>query len=224
MTSDKDHLDAAELRAALDALHDWRSFPGALQTCFHAPSARAALDLVAAVGDAAEAAGHHPDLDWRYDRVFVRTTSHDVGGAVTARDVRLATTISELARRADATADPGAVREVAIAIDAARPERLRDAWAAALGYEPGPDDVLTDPWGRGPVVWFQRTETPAESRLHVDVYVPEEDAEEVVARVSEHGAPVTDAQFAPSWWVHTDADGNRLCVCTSVDEPEAPEA
>lgn len=219
MTSDREPLDPEDLRRALDVLPDWRSFPGSIQTCYRAPSARAALDLVAAVGEAAEAAGHHPDLDWRYDRVFVRTTSHDAGNAVTGRDLRLAAEVSELARRTGAVAEPGAVRAVAIAVDTPDPERLREAWATALGY--GVDDrgALADPWGRGPDVRFHRTGTPAASRLHVDVHVPADEAEQIAAQVADRGAPVRDDHSAPARWEHADADGNRLCVRTTEDRP-----
>lgn len=30
---------------------------------------------------------HRPDLDWRYKRVVIRSTSHDAGGEVTPRDI-----------------------------------------------------------------------------------------------------------------------------------------
>ena len=43
------------------------------------PTSAAALELIAAVGRIAEEQNHHPDVDWRYNRVFVRYTSHDAG-------------------------------------------------------------------------------------------------------------------------------------------------
>ncbi len=56
---------------------------GGLVTVYKTPTAAAALELIAAVGRLAEDQNHHPDLDWRYNRVFLRYTSHDAGGKVT---------------------------------------------------------------------------------------------------------------------------------------------
>ncbi len=64
---------------------------GGLVTVYKAPTAAAALELIAAVGRLAEEQNHHPDLDWRYRRVFLRYSSHDAGDKVTRRDVAAAT-------------------------------------------------------------------------------------------------------------------------------------
>jgi len=55
-----------------------------------------AMAFVVAVAEAAEAAGHHPDIDIRYDRVELALVTHDSGG-VTRRDVELARTIDAIA-------------------------------------------------------------------------------------------------------------------------------
>lgn len=48
-----------------------------------------ALRFVNAVADKAEAAGHHPDIDIRYNKVKLALVSHDAGG-LTDRDFELA--------------------------------------------------------------------------------------------------------------------------------------
>ena len=106
----KDVIEGPQLEAAVAALPDWRTSDTLLLAAFGAPSAAVALELIAAIGRAAESANHHPDVDWRYDHVFVVTTSHDVGGAVTARDLDLAATISALAAEAGAKAEPDSAR------------------------------------------------------------------------------------------------------------------
>jgi 4a-hydroxytetrahydrobiopterin dehydratase len=65
-------------------------------------SFRAAIDLVNAVADAAEAADHHPDIEVVWRRVTFRLTSKASGG-LTARDVELASRIDELVAAAVAT-------------------------------------------------------------------------------------------------------------------------
>ena len=130
---------------------------------------------------------------------------------------------AEFAAAVGATPEPALVREVEIAVDCADPAALQGVWAQALGYREAPDGYLVDPWRRGPAVWFQRTDTPAPSRVHLDAYLPPETAEEVLERVRAAGGALLDSRFAPSWWVVADADGNRLCVCTPMDPPpDAP--
>ena len=87
MAAKEDILTRTRIDEALADLPDWRYRLGGLVTVFKTPTAAAALELIAAVGRLAEERDHHPDLDWRYNRVFLRYTSHDIGGEVTARDV-----------------------------------------------------------------------------------------------------------------------------------------
>ena len=55
----------------------------------------AAMDFVNAVAGKAEAAGHHPDIDIRYNKVRLALVSHDAGG-LTQRDFDLAESIEAL--------------------------------------------------------------------------------------------------------------------------------
>jgi 4a-hydroxytetrahydrobiopterin dehydratase len=67
-------------------------------------------------------------------------------------------------------------------------------------------------------VFFQQMETPRRqrNRIHVDVWVPPEQAEaRVAAAIAAGGHLVTD-QHAPGWWVLADAEGNEACVATWV--------
>jgi 4a-hydroxytetrahydrobiopterin dehydratase len=97
----------SQIDAALAELPDWRHRRGGLVTVYKAPTAAAALELIAAVGRLAEEQNHHPDLDWRYRRVFLRFSSHDAGDKVTRRDVAAATAAGAAAAGLGATAEPG---------------------------------------------------------------------------------------------------------------------
>jgi 4a-hydroxytetrahydrobiopterin dehydratase len=55
----------------------------------------AAMSFVNAVAGKAEAAGHHPDIDIRYNKVRLALVSHDAGG-LTQRDFDLAESIEAL--------------------------------------------------------------------------------------------------------------------------------
>ncbi|WP_249354484.1 4a-hydroxytetrahydrobiopterin dehydratase [Glutamicibacter sp. V16R2B1] len=213
--SGKDVLSTDEIQARLSQLPHWRYGLGSLRTAFKCPSSAAAIQLVSAIGALAEEAGHHPDVDWRYDTVFVNLVSHDVGG-VTSRDFTLATQISDQAENFGAQVDLGLVRTVEIAIDTENPQQISKIWQAALGYEQAADGALTDPHGRGPAIWFQETQTPNQNRFHVDVTVPHSHSGDLLETLKS-----TDAEFnyeyAPSWVIVTDKQGNRLCICTEAE-------
>ena len=55
----------------------------------------AALEFVNAVGAVAETAGHHPDIDIRWNIVTLRLSTHSLGG-VTDADLTLARALDEL--------------------------------------------------------------------------------------------------------------------------------
>lgn len=54
-----------------------------------------AMRFVNTVAELAEAAGHHPDIDIRYNKVRLALVSHDAGG-LTERDFDLAGAIDHL--------------------------------------------------------------------------------------------------------------------------------
>ena len=54
------------------------------------------MRFVNGVAEAAEKAGHHPDIDIRYNRVRLGLVTHDAGG-LTAKDFNLAATADKLA-------------------------------------------------------------------------------------------------------------------------------
>ena len=109
MAGKDDILTKSAIDDALADLPDWRYRLGSLVTVYKCPTSAAALELIAAVGRIAEQQNHHPDLDWRYNRVSIRYTSHDAGSEVTQRDVRAAMNVSRAAKEAGAVARPEAL-------------------------------------------------------------------------------------------------------------------
>jgi 4a-hydroxytetrahydrobiopterin dehydratase len=82
-------LSDAEISSRLESLAAWRVDGGELVRTFSFADFRAALAFVNQVGELAEAAGHHPDIDIRYNRVRLALVTHDSGG-LTAKDFDLA--------------------------------------------------------------------------------------------------------------------------------------
>jgi len=75
---------------------------------FRTGSFAAGVGLVDVIGELADAANHHPDVDLRYSRVIVRLVTHEVDG-LSERDVELARQISAAARSLGLVVDPTAV-------------------------------------------------------------------------------------------------------------------
>jgi 4a-hydroxytetrahydrobiopterin dehydratase len=172
--------------------------------------------LVSRIAEAADAANHHPDVDLRYPHVTVTLKSHDVD-AITARDVRLAHTVSDLAAQAGVSPAEHAPDVLELALDTPDHERVKPFWAAILGYRSGshPRDVL-DPADRTVNVWFQDTDSDAadRQRWHLDISVPREVAEERIQAAVDAGGRLVSDERAPAFWVLADPDENRVCICT----------
>ena len=213
--ADRRVLSAAEVDQ--EDLADWRLLVHSLHGRFLPPDYATGLALVQAVGAAAEAHDHHPDLTLAWGRVDLRLTSHDVRG-VTQRDVRLARAVSAAARELGAAADPSAVTTLELALDTPDHDEVKPFWAAVLGYVEGRSaDEVDDPAGARPTLWFQPCErdraVPAQ-RFHLDVWVPVEVAEQRVRDAVAAGGTLVSDEAAPAFWVLADAQGNKACICT----------
>ncbi len=88
-----DALNAQEIDFRLKELSGWRVEAGELVCTFQFSDFKAALRFVNAVGELAEQAGHHPDIDIRYNKVRLALVTHDAGG-LTAKDFDLAASVS----------------------------------------------------------------------------------------------------------------------------------
>jgi 4a-hydroxytetrahydrobiopterin dehydratase len=116
-------------------------------------------------------------------------------------------------------ADPSAVQTVQLTIDALVIPEVLPFWRAVLGYQErgdSPEEDLVDPRGRGPSVWFQQMDAPRpqRNRIHVDVWVPHDQAEARVAAALATGGRLATDEHAPAWWVLADPEGNEVDVAT----------
>jgi 4a-hydroxytetrahydrobiopterin dehydratase len=88
-------LSGTDLEKAISPLSGWKLEAGELVREWTFADFPNAILFVNQVAPLAEAAGHHPDIDIRYNRVRLALISHDAGG-ITELDISMAKQISAL--------------------------------------------------------------------------------------------------------------------------------
>jgi len=88
-------LTDTEVAMRLESLPEWRVESGELTRTFAFKDFVGSLAFVNKVGELAEKAGHHPDIDIRYNRVRLALVTHDAGG-ITEKDFDLAAAATKL--------------------------------------------------------------------------------------------------------------------------------
>jgi 4a-hydroxytetrahydrobiopterin dehydratase len=193
-------------------VEDWRAlwgggFAGAY---FQTGSFGTGTALVHAISELTAAANHHVDVDLRPEGVTVRLFTHEPGG-LSNHDVELAREISAAARKLGVSADPSGVQHVQVTIDALVTAELRPFWRAVLGYQTVGDEDVLDPHRCGPPFSFQQMDAPRpqRNRIHIDVYLPRDQAEARIAAALAAGGHIVNDTHAPNWWTVADAEGNE---------------
>jgi 4a-hydroxytetrahydrobiopterin dehydratase len=88
-------LDDTAVQEGLQRLPGWERRGNQIVKTFAREDFAHAITFVNEVAGAAEAAGHHPDIDIRWNKVTLALSSHAEGG-LTDRDFQLAARIQEL--------------------------------------------------------------------------------------------------------------------------------
>lgn len=88
-------LDDKIVAGKLLSMPRWKLENGELVCHFDFSNFVEAMQFVNGVAELAEGAGHHPDIDIRYNKVRLALMTHDAGG-LTERDFDLAAAIDTL--------------------------------------------------------------------------------------------------------------------------------
>ncbi len=214
MARSYEQVSAADFSAA-DGVEDWRVLWWQAFALFRTKDFATGLALVNEIGRLAEAADHHPDINLRYGVLEVRLATHATM-SLTDADLSLARDISAAARTLGVTGDPAAIRTWEFALDAVDVDAVRRFWAAVLGYDLVGETDIADPVGLYPPVYVQQMGIMREgrNRIHIDLGVPHDIAEQRVAAAVAAGGRVVNDTYAPAWWTLADPEGNEVDVAT----------
>ena len=195
----------------------WRVVRDDASTRFHPGTFAASLSLVEAIGRLGDGGSQRPDLDVRSEWVTVRLRC-DAEGRFSEDDLTLAERISTTARELGASLDLTGLQAVQVAIDALVIPEVMPFWRAVLGYRQVGED-LEDDNHQGPPFWFQQMDAPRpqRNRIHIDLFVPHDQAEARVAAAIAAGGHIVSDENAPKTWLLADAEGNEVDVASWPD-------
>ncbi|GAA1139547.1 hypothetical protein GCM10009664_05160 [Kitasatospora gansuensis] len=200
-----------------EGLADWRVLGEGACAYFRTGSFQIGAQLVQAIGELPGLGDGEPDVDLRHEGVTVRliTVTDDYYG-LTERHLELARQISAVAGELGIPADPAAVQTVQVTVDALAGPAVVAFWRALLGYRDranSPEDLI-DPQRRGAPFYFQQMDAPRpqRNRVHVDVWVPYDQAKARIAAALAAGGRLVNDADAPANWVLADPEGNEACV------------
>jgi 4a-hydroxytetrahydrobiopterin dehydratase len=80
LNSMSDILDDNEIQSRLKKIPEWELTDGRIERMFEFDEFSEAIDFVNAVAEIAEDAGHHPDIDIRYNKVLLSLVTHSKNG------------------------------------------------------------------------------------------------------------------------------------------------
>jgi len=88
-------LSDKEIAKRLGALQGWARLGDEITMTYELKDFTDAVGFVVSVAILAEKAGHHPDIDIRWNKVKIALSTHSAGG-ITEKDFRLADEINRL--------------------------------------------------------------------------------------------------------------------------------
>lgn len=215
-------IDSYEISRALKNLPSWRHRHGSLVCAWSFATSREAVDFLAIVAEAAELHAHHPDVDWRYNTIFLTLSSHSVGSEITARDLYLAALLEVAAADSGAIAVPHRHQDLGLFIETQDAQAVEGFWAASLGYRSGRDGDLVDPERRNPSLWFAQVTEASTSRIAVERVVARSEFSAVQSKM-EQVIGAGDHSYAQDAVAYLDGQGNRVMLSAEPELPGVPQ-
>ena len=79
-----------------ESVQNWIEIDGKLCRDFEFNDFNEALQFINKISDICESENHHPEINWTYNKITLKLSTHDAGDIITDKDFRLAELIDEL--------------------------------------------------------------------------------------------------------------------------------
>jgi 4a-hydroxytetrahydrobiopterin dehydratase len=76
---------------------NWSEIDGKLQREFEFSDFQQALEFINEIAVICESKNHHPEINWLYNKITLKLSTHDAGDVITEKDIKLAELIDEVA-------------------------------------------------------------------------------------------------------------------------------
>lgn len=205
----------------------WRLIAGGPAAYFVTSSYATGAALVQAITDLGHAGDQEPHVDLRPAGVTVQLPILGPEGEGFGTDyLQLAERISAAADELGLTADPSQLQTVQLCVDALQRPAVAAFWRAVLGGYIDRDHEydLIDPRWRSPALNVQQMDAPRpqRNRIHVDLYLPYDQAVPRVQAALAAGGHIVSDEPAPGWWILGDSEGNEICIVPVGGLPGEP--
>ncbi|MDN5727414.1 MAG: hypothetical protein L0G99_16030 [Propionibacteriales bacterium] len=224
--------DALPLPAGSDrwsdpGTEDWRLVFSAM-AAYRVTDTRQVVELINAIATLADEADLPLGIDVRPGWV-VLDSGKDVWETTEGYE-QLAARVQQAAHAMGLSADDSACRFTQVVIDAVDIPAVRAFWRSVLGYVDDPRAGVTDivdPVGLGMPFVFQPLDASdtarraQRNRIHVDLFVPDDQAAVRIEAGLAAGGRLTRDQDAPQWWTLADPEGNEIDIAVVPGRTEA---
>jgi len=75
---------------------NWNEVDGKLERNFEFKDFSESLDFINKLAVICESENHHPEINWIYNKINLKLSTHDAGDIVTEKDIKLANLIDEI--------------------------------------------------------------------------------------------------------------------------------
>lgn len=76
---------------------NWINIDGKLQRDFQFSDFNDALQFINQISVICESENHHPEINWIYNKITLKLSTHDAGDIITQKDIKLSELIDEVA-------------------------------------------------------------------------------------------------------------------------------
>ena len=75
---------------------NWNEVDGKLERNFEFEDFLHALDFINNISTICESENHHPEINWIYNKITIKLSTHDAGDIITEKYIKLANLIDEI--------------------------------------------------------------------------------------------------------------------------------